>query len=177
MKKNIATVISRVFDPFIMLAIVFIVLLFYSAAFIPAFISMVLVPLVLYIIAWKTKVVSNWDMSDRRERPKLLWPLVVIEAICVFVFQLSSIIPILVAIIGFAIITHFWKISGHAIGVALATGIIVARFGWEWWPVLLIVPLVGWARIVRKDHTIAQVIAGAAYSWLLLVVLDYLIIG
>ena len=167
MKKNIATVVSRIFDPFIMLAIVFVVLVSHTQVFVPAFVSMVLGPLVLYIIAWKTKFVSNWDMSDRRERPKILWPLVVIEVICISVFQLSSIIPMLAAIIGFAIITQFWKISGHAMGAALATGTIVARFGWGWWPTLLIVPLVGWARVVRKDHTIWQVIAGAAYSWII----------
>jgi small-conductance mechanosensitive channel len=167
MKKNIATVVSRIFDPFIMLAVVFVVLVSHTQVFVPAFVSMVLVPLVLYIIAWKTKFVSNWDMSDRRERPKILWPLVVIEVICISVFQLSSIIPMLAAIIGFAIITQFWKISGHAMGAALATGTIVARFGWGWWPVLLIVPLVCWARVVRRDHTIWQVIAGAAYSWII----------
>lgn len=167
MKKNIATVISRIFDPFIMLAVTFVALLSRTHVFVPAFVSMVIVPFALYFVAWKTKFVSNWDMSDRRERPKILWPLVVIEVICILVFQLSSIIPILVAIIGFAIITHFWKISGHAMGAALATGIIIVTYGWAWWPVLLIVPLVGWARVVRGDHTIAQVIAGAAYSWII----------
>ena len=165
MKKNIATVISRLFDPFVMLAVVFVVLVSQTPVFVSAFVSMVILPFVLFLIAWKTKYVSNWDMSDRRERPKILWFLVAIEIICVFVFQLSSIIPILVAIIGFAIITQFWKISGHAMCAALATGIIIVTYGWRWWPVLLIVPLVGWARVVRGDHTIWQVIAGAAYSW------------
>ena len=167
MKKNIATVISRIFDPFVMLAVVFVVLVSQTPVFVSAFVSMVILPFVLFLIAWKTKFVTSWDMSDRRERPKILWFLVAIEIICVFVFQLPSIIPILVAIIGFAIITQFWKISGHAMGAALATGIIIVTYGWCWWPVLLIVPLVGWARVVRGDHTIAQVIAGAAYSWII----------
>ena len=58
-----------------------------------------------------------------------------------------------------------WKISGHASVAALATGLIIQWFGWYWWPILLIVPLVAWARVVRRDHTVGQVIAGAVYSW------------
>lgn len=177
MTRNIATVISRIFDPFIMFAAAFILLLSHTPVFVPAFLSMVIVPFVLYLVAWKTKFVANWDMSDRRERPKILWPLIMIESICLYVFQLSSLIPILIVIIIFAVITHFWKISGHAMAAALATGIMVTRFGWVWWPVLLIVPLVGWARVVRKDHSLLQVFAGAAYSWFLLVVLAYWFIG
>jgi len=177
MSKKVATIISRIFDPFIMLGVVFVVLLSHTSVFIPAFICMVVLPFVLYVAAVKTKLVSNYDMSDRRERPKILWFLVVIETVCFVAFHLWSMLPILIAIIGFAVMTHFWKISGHAMGAALATGIIVARFGWAWWPFLLIVPLVGWARVVRRDHTIMQVIAGAAYSWILLAVFDYWIIG
>lgn len=167
--KQIATIISRIFDPFLMLGVVFVVLLSHTSVFISAFICMVLLPFVLYVIAVKTKLVSNYDMSDRRERPKILWSLVVIEVCCLVAFRLWSMLPILIAIIGLAVITHFWKISGHTMGVALATGIIISMYGWVWWPVLLVVPLVGWARVLRKDHTVLQVIAGAAYSWVLIV--------
>jgi len=176
MKKNVATVISRVFDPFAMLGILFIILFVGTSIFLQAFLLMVVLPLVLFIIAWKTKFVSNWDVSDRRQRPKILWTLVLLEIAASVVLHTAGTIPIIVALIGFAVITHFWKMSGHAMGTALATGYIVAKFGFVWWPVLLVVPAVAWARIVRKDHTVAQVIAGAAYSWLLLVVFYYWII-
>ena len=162
-----AHLVSRLFDPFIMLAVVCIVLLSHTTVFIPAFISMVIVPLALFFIAWKTKFVSNWDVSNRQERPKLFWPLIAIETISIVVFQLWFLIPMIVAFAGFALITHFWKISGHTFASALATGILVSRFGWQWWPALLIVPLVAWSRVVRKNHTITQVIVGALYAWLL----------
>ena len=162
---NVPTLISRIFDPFVMLGIAFIVLLSGTSVFIPAFVCMAIVPFVLYVVAWKTKMISNWDMSDRRERPKILWLLVVIETVCIVIFQLWSILPILGAIVGFTVISHVWKISGHAMSAALATGIIVATFGWAWWPLLCIVPIVAWARVVRKNHTILQVIAGALYAW------------
>ena len=164
----IATIISRVYDPFLMLAIVFFVRLWGKPEFVPAITGMVLFPFLLYLFAWKIKLISNWDMNNRSERPRILWTLVVVEIICFLRFQLWSMLPILLAMIGFTVITQFWKMSGHAMSAALATGSIVLRFGWNYWPVLLIVPLVSWSRVVRKNHTIAQVIAGALYSWFLL---------
>lgn len=164
--KKIATIISRIFDPFIVLAVMFAILLSHSTVFIPAFLSMVIFPLLLFVIALKLKFVSDWDITDRRERPKILWSLVAIETVCLLVFHLWAMVPILIAIIGFALITHFWKISGHAMAAALATGTVVVTYGWAWWPVLLIVPIVGWSRVIRKNHTPLQVTAGALYAWM-----------
>ena len=165
MKQSIATIISRVFDPFIMLAVVIVVLLSHTRVFIPAFISIVIIPFALFFIAWKTKLVSDWDITDRSQRPMLFWSLTAIEIINIVVFRLWFLIPMIIAFAVFSLITHFWKISGHAFANALATGILISRFGWHWWPVLFIVPLVVWSRVVRKNHTLPQVIAGALFAW------------
>lgn len=167
--NRIATIVSRIIDPFVLLGITLGVLLYRTPVFLPAFLCMAVLPFVLFIIAVKTKFITNWDVSNRDERPKMLWPLVVIELISICVFQLFFLIPILIGIIGFAVVTHFWKISGHAMAAGLGSGIVVAKFGFVWWPLLFIVPLVGWSRVVRKDHTVAQVIAGAVYSWSLII--------
>ena len=172
MTHRIATIISHIFNPFFVLIPIFIILTYQSPHGMLAFICMALVPLVFYFGAWKTKYISDLFITDRRERPKMLWPLVVLEASGILIFQLWNGLPILAAIIGFAIITHFWKISGHAMAAALVTGTIVATYGWSYWPVLLIVPVVAWARVVRRDHTLAQVVAGALYSWTVLFVLN-----
>jgi membrane-associated phospholipid phosphatase len=169
--KTVATVISRVFDPFITFAIVFIVLFYYTNIFVPAFLLMIALPFGLFFIAWKTKFVSNWDVSERRQRPKILWTLVGIEIIASVILQTATAVPVLAALIGFAMVTQFWKMSGHTVAAGLMTGVIIAHYGWAWWPVLLVVPLVGWARVVRKDHTIAQVVVGAIYSWIVLLII------
>ena len=166
----IATLISRLFDPFLMLAVVFFVTLWGNPMFVPALGGMVLLPFLLYFFSWKMKVISNWDMNNRSERPRILWTLVAIEIVCFLVFQLWQLFPMVLAVIGFTLITHFWKISGHAMSAALASGAIILRFGWNFWPVLLIVGLVSWSRVVRKNHTIAQVIAGALYSWIIILI-------
>ncbi|GID27606.1 phosphoesterase PA-phosphatase [Paractinoplanes brasiliensis] len=60
----------------------------------------------------------------------------------------------------FGVVTAYWKMSIHS-GVAAGTvAVLVAVHG----PVALIavplVPLVGWSRLVLSAHTLAQVIAG-----------------
>lgn len=164
-ERFIATLISRIFDPFVMLAVLFGLLFYQTAIFVPAFLSMIILPFFLFTLAWKTKFISNWDVSDRRERPKVLWTILAIEVVSSILLKTTTAFPELFVLLGFTVITYFWKISGHAMAAALTTGTVVANFGWAWWPVLLIVPLVSWARVVRRDHTIGQVVAGALYSW------------
>jgi membrane-associated phospholipid phosphatase len=162
--ERIALIVSRLLDPFVMFVVVYCVLLWGHPSFVSVFLGMVGVPFVLFLVAWKTKWISNWDIQDRKERPKILWSLVFIECVAVIFFQLWHLTPILIGMVGFGVITHLWKISGHAMSVALAAGLIVVRFGWNWWPVLLCVPLMCWSRVVTKNHTIAQVIAGSIYG-------------
>jgi membrane-associated phospholipid phosphatase len=65
------------------------------------------------------------------------------------------------------IITRYWKISIHVMGVA---GPLTALwlFGWHF-PLLIlgVVILVSSARVILDAHTIAQVAAGALLGWLL----------
>ena len=60
------------------------------------------------------------------------------------------------------VITRFWKISGHTLAAGVV--LVVCAGLWHGWPLLAapVLVLVGWARVRLKDHTVAQVIAGAA---------------
>jgi hypothetical protein len=180
MSKNVATGISRLFDPFVMFSLVFVLAFIRGGVtdfftWILAFVLLVGLPVVLLLLALHKNIVSNWDISLRRQRPKVLGVLLALEAVNLLILQsvvssyiISTFLFIIVVFAGFTLITLRWKISGHALAAALATGFIVLWYGWIWWPVLLIVPLVAWARVIRKDHTIWQVIAGAIYSWVLI---------
>lgn len=58
-------------------------------------------------------------------------------------------------------ISSFWKISIHTACASGTVAVLVAVFGW---PMLLLLPLVlaiAWARVVLRDHTIAEVSVGA----------------
>ncbi|GAB4098492.1 phosphatase PAP2 family protein [Sinomonas halotolerans] len=59
-----------------------------------------------------------------------------------------------------AIVSLWWKLSGHASAVAAAALGTVLLLGPAWWPVLVVVPAVGWARVMLGAHTVGQVLAG-----------------
>ncbi len=135
-------------------------------------VCMVGIPLVLRLLYRP----SGWDISDRTHRPKAFMILLLLGLIYIIlarIFGNTKLVSLLILyelwMAGFLVISLFWKISGHAGGIALAVGLLIAWYGWAWWPILLFVPLVGWARVVSKNHTVTQVIAGALYSWVLLI--------
>jgi membrane-associated phospholipid phosphatase len=60
-----------------------------------------------------------------------------------------------------AAITTVWKISIHCAVAAGSVTILVLLFGPWVTPAYLLVALTAWSRVVVKDHTAAQVIAGS----------------
>jgi len=73
------------------------------------------------------------------------------------------------------LVNIYWKISGHTTAISGLSVFIVAALGWSMSPVLMIVPLVAWARIKTKSHsfwqTVAGVMTGSSFillTWMLL---------
>jgi membrane-associated phospholipid phosphatase len=68
-----------------------------------------------------------------------------------------------------AAITQRWKISAHAAGAAMPMTALISAFGASAWPLAMIVPVVCWARVRSRMHTVTQVCAGAvlgcAMTW------------
>lgn len=180
----VATIISRIFEPFVMFSVVTLVAALHSGlatTAMPWFLTMLIVmiglPIALLTWAIRTKKVDNWDVSRREQRIIPMIILLILSAIYVFAVsrfgnsELTNLFLLyFVWLVGFFVVTTKWKISGHTSANALAIGLLISWFGWIWWPLLLIVPLVAWARVVRKDHTVAQVVVGALYSWILVYV-------
>ena len=130
----------------------------------------------------KTGRVKDWDIHNRKERIKPLGTLVLFSLFFVFVvYQIGN--PFLVTffdvlllwIVGFFVLSFKIKASGHVGIITLAV-----LFAMKWYAVfvipLLILPfLVAWARLVRKDHTLSEVVVGA--SWSIFVSLIYWVIA
>ena len=57
-------------------------------------------------------------------------------------------------------ITRYWKISTHALGITAPLVVLTLLYGNETLPFLVLIPMVGWARVYLKAHTVMQVIAG-----------------
>jgi hypothetical protein len=184
----ITTIISRVFDPFFILALTTGWMIWESTLPLESkyvFMGVVLLvmifpPVALLVWAIAHKHISDWDISNRNERPLgfiVVFLLGFINIIIVQTFGDRILTNLFIMyqlwIAGFMCITFLWKISGHTGTLALATGLLVMRLGFEWWPVLLFVPLLGVARVVRKNHTPLQAIMGALYSWGILYIAHY----
>ena len=175
----IASFISRLFEPMVIL-ILLAVLGGYHAGltgtgltnyFLFIF-SFAILPAALFRFWYSYKKGVDWDIRDRKKRIlPLLFQIIFLLFGLVIILQWNNTAltafyrTLLIWLIGFFLVTTRWKISGHASTLAIATGSIISWYGWSWWPILLTVPLVSWARVKTKDHTILQVIAGAAYSW------------
>jgi membrane-associated phospholipid phosphatase len=61
-----------------------------------------------------------------------------------------------------AAITFVWKISIHCAVAAGSVAILAFTYGPLVLPGYALVALLGWSRVALQDHTVAQVIAGAA---------------
>lgn len=58
------------------------------------------------------------------------------------------------------LLTQWWKVSVHTTAAGGPLVPIVLQFGALALPSLLLVPLVGWSRVVMGRHTVAQVLVG-----------------
>jgi membrane-associated phospholipid phosphatase len=126
-------------------------------------------PLAAVVLLVRLGKVTDHHVSDRRQRaPVLAMSVVSLLAGLAVLLAINapySVIVVVLAIVGgvvvLAVISLFWKISGHAGAIALTTVIAVLILGVQWLPLLLLVPAVAWSRVVLRAHTVAQVVAGA----------------
>ncbi len=125
----------------------------------------------------KERGTGGWDIRNRAHRPKAIAALLlfgILNIILARVFGNASLGTLFIFyelwLVGFLVISLFWKISGHAGGIALAAGLIIRWYGWTWWPVVLLVPVMAWARVVTRDHTVGQVLTGVIYSLFLIII-------
>jgi len=114
--------------------------------------------------------ISDWHISNRKERlrpiPVLLSFLVVIIPLVLLIvlrgprlLLVGAVIALLLVVCNL-VITLGWKISQHVSSIAASTTLIAATLGIGAAPVLLLIPLVAWARVKVKAHTVLQTIAG-----------------
>lgn len=172
---TVALVVSRILDPMWVIPAVTLV----KTAPLGFLFSLILMLLMLgipFILRFHFRK-HDWDIKKRKDRPQIIAVLLLLGCITMIfslIFGNTEMTTLLlfyeVWLLGFLCISLFYKISGHVGGMALGTGLLLSWYGIAWWPMLLLIPIVGWARVITKNHTIAQVIVGGLYSWILLVV-------
>jgi|YNPNPStandDraft_1061719.scaffolds.fasta_scaffold03529_5 drug/metabolite transporter (DMT)-like permease len=114
--------------------------------------------------------ISDWHISNRRERLKPVPVLVsliapIVPLVLLFLFDgpkllIAALLSALLLVLFNLAITVRWKISQHVSGVAATTTLLTATLGLAAAPTLLLIPLIAWARIKVGAHTVMQTIAG-----------------
>lgn len=187
-RYRLQTLISRLIDPpFVLAFMTFLTVvksgltnrgIFAFGLFVPFLFGL---PLAFFVWKIRTHQVSNWDITNRKERiiPLLFFLIfLIVDIIGVSLFDNPLLLNIFVLyflwVLGFFLVTLFWKISGHTGMITLAVGLLVYWFGYWALPSLVLIPLVAWARVSRKDHSLLQALAGIIYSLLILQVWNQL---
>jgi drug/metabolite transporter (DMT)-like permease len=127
-------------------------------------------PLIIFSRQLRQGKISDWYMSRREER---LRPVPVILSVLVAIIPLTLLLVFhgpRVLVVAFTsasalilvnlVITTRWKISQHVSSVAACTLLLTATLGIAAAPLLLLIPLVAWARVKVQAHTLMQAIAG-----------------
>ncbi|MDQ7029930.1 MAG: hypothetical protein Q9O62_09235 [Ardenticatenia bacterium] len=134
-----------------------------------AFLILTGFPAAYLVVGRRRGWVSDLELSNRSERPRFIAVSLASDLFALAVLWLGGAprlvwaFALMYACLGatMLVISSFWKISLHMVGVAGFATLLVYTFG----PALALsyVALlpVAWARLVRRKHTPAQLVAGA----------------
>ena len=178
-KKNIAKIISFIFDPALLALIILIVAIFKSDMnntdtirwIIIAIVLNGFIPFLFYLYLTKKGYVFDAELKNEevhRQRIQMFLVFLVIVVIeFVYLLNTTSYQPLLAvftggmaAIVLTAGISYYWKISLHSAMVTFFVTMILIIYGYVYWPIAVAIPLVAWSRLELKRHTIFQLIGG-----------------
>ena len=188
--EKVAEILTRILSPITALFLGIIIVFFeyvstephYAFDWLAVAIVVLILAVATLLLFMKTGLVSNWDITDRKQRPKFLGLVSVYILILVFItakMGYISALPILTllatGVIIATIITLFWKVSFHTFAVTMIVLLVIAKYGESYMMYLLLaLPfLAAWSRVVLGKHTLYQAIGGIflgiAVLWLWLI--------
>ncbi len=182
--EKIARFISVLLGPHVWLPLLFILIIFKSGltstqakVILPSILLLqVVLPLTYMIIAPRLGWVSKWDMELKEERKPFFLFLLVLTLVNLtiiyffgnnFLFDLNIIfIVLLLVLFG---ITKYWKISLHLSLNTASLILINFLFSWQFPFLYLIIPIIFWARLKLKKHTVNQLSAGVIITAIVII--------
>ena len=132
------------------------------------FLVMTGIPLVYLVIGRQKGWVSDFEMTQRVERPRFILVSLSSDVLTLVVLEifraphLLRMMALTYLFLGLTMLTisSYWKISLHMAGVGGFSTALVFVFGIPASIAFLSLPLVAWARWQRRKHTPAQLVAG-----------------
>lgn len=127
------------------------------------------IPLAYLVIGIKRGWVSDLEMTERSERPRFILISLGSDVLALLILRilhgphLLSVIVLTYFCLAITMLTisSFWKISLRMAGVGGFSIALLYVFGIPAIWAFLSLPLVAWARLHRRKHTPAQLVAGA----------------
>ena len=183
MKKQIATLISNILNPFLVGLVVILLLSFTSTAdshdalkwALVATAMSILPVFVVVVYLLRTRRLDTFFINIREQRTRiyLLTILCAITGVTLLVY-LEAPIALVAAFVAslfitliFMCINFWWKISLHTAFIAGSATVLVILYGWGGVVTITLIPLTAWARIELKTHTLAQATTGALLAALI----------
>ncbi len=133
-------------------------------------IPFIVIPPLLYLF-WLVRhgMIEDIYMPRRETRVRPLIVLLLWLTVCLGLIRywqapqiVEAIMWVTLVLVGIlSLVTLFWKISFHGASISAAAMATLMIAGSHTWPVVLLVPLVGWSRIRLERHTPRQVIYGS----------------
>ncbi len=190
MKKRIASLTSNILNPFLV-SLVFILLLSFKStpsaldaikwSLISVAASILPVFGVIIFLVRSQKLESTF-INVRKQRTKIY----LLAGVCAVVGYailyylgaprelIATFMAGLSAVIVFMCVNFFWKISLHTALIAASVTVLIILYGSVAAVSVALIPLIGWSRIELKEHSLAQVTAGALLAAVIVVVVFYL---
>jgi membrane-associated phospholipid phosphatase len=183
MRERLARLISNTLNPFVVSAVIITLLAFRESSGILeaikwASISMalsVLPTLVVVIYMVRSKRMDGFFNTTREQRNFIYFLASGLGAVGCGVLWLLSAPELLavtfttglISIVVFTGINYFWKVSLHTAFMAASLTIVIIIYGAVAAWTLVFLPLVAWARIELKQHSLAQVVIGGLLAALI----------
>jgi membrane-associated phospholipid phosphatase len=178
--RDLARILSTIFNPFLTALALFVFLAhmgakdtldFWRLLFVSTF-FLSLGPMLYVFWLYATDRISDLDMSIRTERELVFSAFVVFDvlgAIALWLMQaprvmIAAMLGYLVSTLIVQYITRYWKISTHAIGITAPLVALTLIYDGQPLPFMVLIPMVCWARVYLKAHTVMQVVAGVALA-------------
>jgi membrane-associated phospholipid phosphatase len=188
--RDLARILSTIFNPFLTALALFVILAHVSAKdtvdfwrllFLSTFFTSI-GPMLYVFWLYSSDRISDLDMSVRQERELVFSTFVVFYLLGSAALWLAHAPRLMIAamlgyfastlVVGY--ITRYWKISTHALGITAPLVALTMLYGRQPLPFLVLIPMVCWARVYLKAHTIAQVLAGAGLATVTTMLFFYL---
>ena len=127
-------------------------------------------PVLLTLWMMHRGIISDFHITIHKERTKPMIFMILSALISWFYLWFTRTGPDLLTVFAGIAVLHIiflflvtlrWKISGHASAISGLCVFLVAYLGVRGLPFLLLIPLVVWARVTLRRHTLSQVMAGS----------------